>query len=151
MRRLFVTLLLGALFLPAAVYAQQTTQVHTAAPVAPPVSTAGYLFQGIFGLLVVLGLMWAAWWLVRRTGFNRAFSGVNMRVVGGLSVGNRERVMVVEIGDHWLILGVTPTQINTLATMPRQELPEGPGEAASPSFAVWLKKVMDRRNDENKS
>lgn len=145
MRRLFAVPLFGAVFLPAAVYAQ----TQAAKPVVQPVSSTGYLFQGLFGLLVVLGLMWAAWWLVRRTGFNRVFSGVNMRVVGGLSVGNRERVMVVEIGEHWLILGVTPTQINTLATMPRQELPEGAGEAASPSFAVWLKKVMDRRNGEN--
>lgn len=145
MRRLFAAPLLSAVFLPAVVYAQ----AQAAKPAVQPVSSAGYLFQGILGLLIVLGLMWAAWWLVRRTGFNRAFSGVNMRVVGGLSVGNRERVMVVEIGDHWLILGVTPTQINTLATMPRQELPEGAGEASTPSFAVWLKKVMDRRNGEN--
>lgn len=147
MRRILFAPLLGAVFLPAAVCAQ----TQATASVASPVSSAGYLFQGLFALLVVLGLMWVAWWLVRRTGFNRAFSGVNMRVVGGLSVGNRERVMVVEIGDHWLILGVTPNQINTLATMPRQELPEGVEEAASPSFAVWLKKVMDRRNDENKA
>lgn len=145
MRCLFAAPLLGAILLPAVVYAQ--TQV--AKPAVQPVSSAGYLFQGIFGLLLVLGLMWAAWWLVRRTGFNRAFSGVNMRIVGGLSVGNRERVMVVEVGDHWLVLGVTPTQINTLATLPKQELPEGTEEAIKPSFAVWLKKVMDRRNGEN--
>lgn len=129
-----------------AAYAQVES---TAKPVAPPVSMTGYLLQGIFGLLVVLGLMWGAWWLLRRTGFNRSMSGVKMKVVGGISIGTRERVMVVEVGEHWLILGVTPNQINTLATMPKRELPEGAEGAASPNFADWLKKVMDQRKSGN--
>lgn len=145
MRSFFTAFLLFAATLPGA-YAQ----VQSAArPVAQPVSTTGYLLQGIFGLLVVLGLMWGAWWLIRRTGFNRTFSGVKMKVVGGLSIGSRERVMVVEIGEHWLILGVTPSQINTLATMPKQALPEGVEDAGSPPFAAWLKKTMERRKDED--
>jgi flagellar protein FliO/FliZ len=85
------------------------------------------------------------WWLIRRTGFNRTFSGVKMRVVGALSIGSRERLMVVEIGDQWLVLGVTSTQINTLATMPKQAVPEEAGESGSLPFAAWLKKTMDRQ------
>ncbi len=125
-------------------------QVQPAVKPAPePVSMTGYLLQGIFGLLIVLGLMWGAWWLLRRTGFNRSMSGVKMKVVGGISIGNRERVMIVEVGDHWLILGVTPNQINTLATMPKRDLPEETEDVNSPQFAVWLKKIMDRRKNEN--
>jgi len=140
-----------ALFLFSASVSAAHAQVQsTIQPAAQPVSTTGYLLQGIFGLLVVLGLMWGAWWLIRRTGFNRSLSGVKMKVVGGLSIGTRERVMVVEIGDHWLILGVTPSQINTLATMPKQELPEGVEDAASPPFAAWLKKTIDRQKNEDK-
>ena len=74
-------------------YAQVQTTVK---PTAEPVSMTGYLLQGIFGLLVVLGLMYGAWWILRRTGFNRDNTGVNMKVVGGISIGNRERVMIVE-------------------------------------------------------
>ncbi|MDL2284152.1 flagellar biosynthetic protein FliO [Oxalobacter sp. OttesenSCG-928-P03] len=140
-----------ALFLFAAALSAAHAQVQsTPKPPATPVSTTGYLLQGVFGLLVVLGLMWGAWWVVRRTGFNRTLSGVKMKVVGGISIGNRERIMVVEIGDHWLILGVTPSQINTLATMPKQELPEGVADANTPSFALWLKKTMDRQKNDSK-
>jgi flagellar protein FliO/FliZ len=141
-----------ALFLLAASLSAVHAQVQSAArPVAQSVSTTGYLLQGIFGLLVVLGLMGGAWWLIRRTGFNRTLSGVKMKVVGGLSIGTRERVMVVEVGDHWLILGVTPNQISTLATMPKQELPEGATDANSPPFAAWLRKTIDRQKDENRA
>jgi flagellar protein FliO/FliZ len=143
MRTLYTAFFLFTAFLSLA-----HAQVQPAAkPVVAPVSTTGYLLQGIFGLLVVLGIMWGAWWLLRRTGFNRTLSGVKMKVVGGLSIGSRERVMVVEIGEHWLILGVTPNQINTLATMPKQELPEG-ADSHSPSFATWLKKTIDRQKDD---
>lgn len=147
MRTLFTAFFLFAVTGSVA-YAQVQSTAKPAA--AAPVSTTGYLLQGIFGLLVVLGLIWGAWWLIRRTGFNRTLSGVKMKVVGGLSIGARERVMVVEIGDHWLILGVTPSQINTLATMPKQELPEGAADANSPPFAAWLKKTIERQKDENK-
>lgn len=147
MRSLFT-----ALFLFAATGSVAYAQVQPVAQsAAQPVSTTGYLLQGIFGLLIVLGLMWGAWWLIRRTGFNRNLSTAKMKVVGGLSIGTRERVMVVEIGDHWLILGVTPNQINTLATMPRQEVPEDAADASSPPFAAWLKKTIDRQKDENKA
>ena len=147
MYRFLTALLVLSTALPAA-YAQVQPAVK---PAAEPVSMTGYLLQGIFGLLIVLGLMWGAWWLLRRTGFNRAISGVKMKVVGGISIGNRERVMIVEVGDHWLILGVTPNQINTLATMPKKELPEEPMDANSPQFSVWLKKMMDRRKNENEA
>lgn len=145
--RAFIT----ALLLFAGQLSLAQAQVQPAIKASAPVSTTGYLLQGIFGLLVVLGLMWAAWWLVKRTGFSRMASGVKMKVVGGLSIGSRERIMVVEIGEQWLVLGVTATQINTLATLPKQALPEGEaGENGTPPFAAWLKKTMDRRHDENK-
>ncbi|MDR0934390.1 MAG: flagellar biosynthetic protein FliO [Burkholderiaceae bacterium] len=141
-----------AVFLFAVALSTVHAETQSAArPAASPVSTVGYLLQGIFALLVVLGLMWGAWWLIRRTGFNRKFSGVKMKVVGGLSIGSRERVMVVEIGDHWLILGVTPNQINTLATMPKQELPEDAAGTDSPPFAAWLKKTMERQKNDDKT
>ena len=126
-------------------------QVQTVSRQPSPVVHAGYMIQGIIGLMIVLGLIWGAWWIIRRTGFNRGFSGVQMKVVGGLAVGHRERVMIVEIGDQWLVLGVTPHQITTLATIPKQALPEEEGQSRSLPFAAWLKKTMDRQKNDEKS
>ena len=143
--------LAGSLFLLVSAAPAAFAQVQPVARQPSAVTHAGYMIQGIIGLMIVLGLIWGAWWIIRRTGFNRAFSGVQMKVVGGLTVGHRERVMVVEIGDMWLILGVTPHQISTLATIPKQELSEEESQARSLPFAAWLKRTMDRQKNEEKS
>ncbi|MDR1310885.1 MAG: flagellar biosynthetic protein FliO [Burkholderiaceae bacterium] len=103
------------------------------------VSTTSYLLQGVFGLLIVLGLMAGAYWLLRRIGVNRTVSGIKMKVVGGLTIGNRERVVVVEMADQWLVLGVTSSQITLLATLPRQaDNAAGESDKTGIPFASWL-------------
>ncbi|MGF6611808.1 flagellar biogenesis protein FliO [Paraburkholderia sp. WSM4175] len=41
-----------------------------------------------------------------------------MKTVGGASLGGKERVAVVEIGDTWLVLGAAPGNVRLLHTMP---------------------------------
>jgi flagellar protein FliO/FliZ len=40
-------------------------------------------------------------------------------LVGALSLGGRERIMVVEVGDQWIVVGASPGRVNALATMPK--------------------------------
>jgi len=44
-------------------------------------------------------------------------------VVAGVAVGPRERVVILELGSSWLVLGVATGQVTTLAEIPRQEMP----------------------------
>lgn len=37
-----------------------------------------------------------------------------MKVVGGVALGPRERIVLLEIGDEWLVIGIVPGQIRTL-------------------------------------
>jgi len=113
----------------------------------PPGST-GSMFQMLFGLIVVLGVMVGMVWLLKRTGVAGKPAGSVMRVVGGVSVGNRERILVVEVADEWIVVGVTPTNINALSTMPRQDAPASPqyGGSVPTNFAAWLKQTIEKRN-----
>jgi flagellar protein FliO/FliZ len=131
-----------------------TASTHAAEklPVAPPSATApsstGNVFTMIFGLLVVLAIMAAIAWLVKRTGLNNiSGSGIPLKVVGGVSVGTRERVMVVEVADQWIVVGVAPGSVNTLATLPRQEYVPAKTSPAAKDFASWLKHTLDKRHD----
>src|SRR4051794_8097677 len=83
-------------------------------------STAGSLARVLFGLVAVLALMAATAWLLRRCGASRTTGAGTIKVVGGVSVGSRERIMVVEIGGQWLVVGVAPGRINALTSMPCQ-------------------------------
>jgi flagellar protein FliO/FliZ len=105
----------------------------------------------IVGMAVVLGILAAlAWWL-KRFGPARPGASGAARIVGGISVGARERVIVVEVADQWIVVGVAPGSVNALTTMPRQELPPvatapNAGAQLPASFAGWLKHTMDKRN-----
>jgi flagellar protein FliO/FliZ len=98
--------------------------------------------QMVLGLALVLGLIILASWLLRRFGAGPAATGSLVRVVTAASVGPRERVVLVEIRDTWLVLGVAPGRINTLHRLPRQQLAQP--EMQPQGFARWLAQARRR-------
>ena len=103
------------------------------------------LLQMLFGLVVVLLLLFVSLYLLKRLTAPRGSTAGLLRVVAGTAVGTRERVVVLEVGDTWLVLGVTATQITPLTQLPRSQVPAAPA-APGKDFGGWLKQVMDRRN-----
>ena len=124
--------------------ARPAVQAPVAAGSAP--GSTGSLLQVIFGLLVVLGLLAGALWFLKRMGGGRFAPGSVVKIVGGVSVGNRERVMVVEVADQWIVIGVAPGQVSTLATLPRQDQPTAQPAPGVPNFSAWLKQTIEKRN-----
>jgi flagellar protein FliO/FliZ len=102
----------------------------------------GSLLQVSLGLGLVLAMVVGAAWLARRLGVTPGQSDGMVKIRGGAAVGQRERVVVVEIEDTWLVLGVAPGRINPLHAMPR---PEGASRAQPEpvphTFAQWLKRA----------
>lgn len=124
-------------------------------PQPAPGPSTGSLLQTIFALVLVLALLAALAWLAKRYGPKIAGGGGNLRMVGSLNIGGRERIMVVEVGDQWIVVGASPGRINALATMPKQEAASPgvqsgatlAGQAPSAtSFSDWLKQTIDKRN-----
>ncbi|OQS47855.1 flagellar biosynthetic protein FliO [Chromobacterium violaceum] len=116
------------------------------APVAAP-SPFASLLQVILGLAVVLGVIVGVAWLFKRLSGGMLGGAGRVRVVGGTMVGQKERVVIVELEGEWLVLGVTPQQVNLLSKMPRPEGAESePAEPAEP-FARWLKAALDKSRE----
>jgi flagellar protein FliO/FliZ len=101
--------------------------------------------QMILGLVLVLGLLLGTLWLLKRISQPRGAAAGLLRVVAGIAVGTRERVVILELGNSWLVLGVAPGQVSTLAEIPRQEVPTPVESTAGKDFPAWLKQVIDRR------
>lgn len=102
--------------------------------------------QMVFGLLVVLGLLLGSLWLLKRVSQPRGPVAGLMRVVAGVAVGPRERVVILELGSSWLVLGVAPGQVSTLAEIPRQEVPtSGSAPPSAKDFPAWLSQIISRR------
>jgi flagellar protein FliO/FliZ len=106
-------------------------QSAPAGPSAAPMLTA---------LVLVLALIPVAIWLLKRFGGAQPAAGAGLRVVAQLALGPRERIVVVEAGERWLVLGVTATSINRVATLPKGDA-NAPGGAAS-SFAALMARAQ---------
>jgi flagellar protein FliO/FliZ len=115
------------MFAPATASAADMNAVNHAAQMASSVGAGtavpalgvGAVLQTVFGLVVVIGLVFACAWLARRFGLQPGGGkGSLVKTVGGASLGGKERVTVVEIGDTWLVLGAAPGNVRLLHTMP---------------------------------
>jgi flagellar protein FliO/FliZ len=76
--------------------------------------SAAYLLQFSLGLVVVLLAVLALAWLLRRVGRLQSSAGGGLRTLGGLSLGPRERAVLVQVGETQLLLGVAPGRVQTL-------------------------------------
>jgi flagellar protein FliO/FliZ len=96
-----------------------TTTAHTAKPAtfgeAP--SAAGAVGGTVFALFFVLALILALAWLAKRMPGVAGASNPALRIVGSLSLGPRERVVVVDVGGTQLLLGVGAGGTRTLHTL----------------------------------
>ena len=103
-----------------------------AMPATAYAAAAGTGYGGlVLSLLGVLGVFIGLAWLARR--FLPVAGGQGMlKVVASLSVGARERVVVIELAGERLVLGVGGGQVNLLARLPAGAAPSrgtGKGEA----------------------
>ena len=77
------------------------------------IDTGQYL-QMILALAFIVGLIFAVAWLMRRMGNLPTSSRGALKVLTGISIGQRERVVLMQAGKTQLLLGVAPGQIRTL-------------------------------------
>lgn len=77
-------------------------------------STAGNVVSMLGSLALVVALIFALAWLARKLQGLRAVRGDLLQVTGGVSVGGKERVVIVKAGaDHFLV-GVAQGQVSLL-------------------------------------
>ncbi|MDQ2695578.1 MAG: flagellar biosynthetic protein FliO [Pseudomonadota bacterium] len=93
------------------------------------------LLDMTLGLAVVLAAIAAAAWLVRRLAPWQAAQGA-VRVLGGVTLGSRERVVLVQVEDVRLLLGIAPGRVQTLHVFPpAPRTPAGGPAAAREEYA----------------
>ena len=83
------------------------------AGVGSPMSFS-YVVQILISFLVVIGFIFVMAWLVRRTGRFGYGTGQVIKIISSISLGMREKILVVEVGGENIVVGVAPGQIRTL-------------------------------------
>jgi len=97
--------------------------------------------QIITALAGVIALIVAVSWVMRRMGNVTGQRNEKLNVVAALSMGARERVVLLQVGEQQLLLGVAPGRIQTLHVLD-QPLDIGSSSHPVSVFQDRLKKIM---------
>ena len=98
--------------------------------------TGDYLLQVVGSFVLVICVLLAVLLLLKR--FNGAGSprSGQMRVIASLGLGQRERAVLIEVGNEQFLVGVAPGSVNMLHALPDSVRPGI--DSPRPSFTdVW--------------
>lgn len=73
-----------------------------------------YFGQIVLSLVLVLLIIFISAWLLRRYGRFPGVAEGNLKVLGALSVGQRERILLLQVGEDQILVGVTSSRISRL-------------------------------------
>lgn len=96
------------------------------------------LLQVVSALAIVLALIVGTSWLLHKLRSQALGHGQLIHIESSVSVGTRERVVLIEVAGKWILVGVTPGHINTLMRL--NESPHKVPTSGEPAVAAksWL-------------
>jgi flagellar protein FliO/FliZ len=109
---------------------------------AREVMDGGFMLQFLAGLAIVLASIVGLAWLMKRAGGLRASAHGTLRVIDGIALSARERIVLVQVGDTQVLLGVAPGRVNRVHVLDEKVAVSAPAETAQVNFAARLKHAM---------
>ncbi|AZE90492.1 flagellar biosynthetic protein FliO [Pseudomonas orientalis] len=117
---------------------------------APAVgSVGGQLTQLLLGLLLVIGLIFVLAWLMRRVQRIGPGNAQVIELVGSRALGPRDRLVLVQVGEEQILLGITPGRITPLHVL-KTPVDAAKTEAATPEFAQRLMELLGKDQKDKK-
>jgi flagellar protein FliO/FliZ len=106
------------------------------------------------GLVIVLSIFFVCVWALRKLNTSAANGAEKMRIVDGIPLGLREKIILLQVGKKQLILGITPGRIETLHVLEGDDcLIKEPTMTTETSngFAQKLLQAISARPEYNRS
>jgi flagellar protein FliO/FliZ len=110
-------------------------------PLVEPVLSTTNLLETAAGLALVLLLILGLAWLVRRFGRFPGLAHGAVRVIGGVSLGPREKAILLSVQGMRLLIGVAPGNIRTLYVIGEETRQAEVDASASTVFSKTLQGV----------
>jgi flagellar protein FliO/FliZ len=142
------------LALALALGAMRIASAAAAAPFAAPgaqssASAGGGMLRVTLALILVLAAVFATGWFVRRVRGLSGASSTGLEVLAQVTLGARERAVLIRVGERQILLGVAPGNVRTLhvlepgaAVAPTSIMP--PDAALRPTFKSLLLKSLGK-------
>lgn len=117
---------------------QATILQPSAVPGSPLLQVSGALF-GIIAFILI------AAWLAKRFGLaGKTVAARGLKVSASTSLGPRERVVIVDVEDARLVLGITASNISVLHKLPPAPVPVDESAEAPADFQSVMKSLLKR-------
>ena len=107
-----------------------------------PVSPS-YLMKLTAGLLAVVIIIFFFAWLMKRLKLTQHSRGGLLQIIAGLSVGTRDRIVLLQVGDEQILIGLSPGRMEKLHTL-KQPLAVEESEVVLAPFAQKINDLMGK-------
>ncbi len=104
---------------------------------------AAHYVQMLLGMLAVIAMIYGCAWLVKRLNGGGFAQAARMRVLSGLSLGTRERIVLVDVAGTQMLLGVAPGRVTRLHVFDEQVMPLEQQDL-TPDFANKFKSALSQ-------
>ncbi len=96
-----------------------------------------------------MALLIGAAWFAKKLSGGRGFGQSGIKVIGGVVLGPRERIVLLEIGQERLVIGIVPGQIRTLHRLAAASESTEPTQVSLPEkpFKQWLQTFIEQRKN----
>ena len=129
-------------FCASVLYAAPDKTVNPASPpVTDPVGVGDFV-QVFFGLAIIVIAIFAMAWIIKRTGYVNTRANGQLKIIGGLSLTQRERLLLVQVGEKQILIGVTPGRISTLHELEQSIDLSADEKPQTDSFAHKLQSLL---------
>ncbi len=99
-------------------------------------------------LLLVLGIFFFFLWVLRKSGALPLTRETQViQIIGGLSLGMREKLILIQVGKKQVLLGLTPGKIERLLVLEGDDVFVAPAKEAGQEFATKLQQILSMRHD----
>lgn len=110
--------------------------------------SSNHLMHWSIGLIAVLILFFMFIWVIKKIGVIPGYQRENMKVISAITLGMREKLLLVEVGEKQLVLGITPGSINNLLVLEGDErlMHNDKTYSGGSEFSQKLKQLMSGSN-----
>jgi flagellar protein FliO/FliZ len=121
-----------------------------AVPVEPTaLSSSSATLKTLLSLILIVTLLLGCAWLMRRFGMTRHARTRRLQIIDQLSLGTRERAVLIRVSDQEILLGIAPGSVRTLLVVPADALPEAlpdgePGLPDNSNNPTSFKQILRR-------
>lgn len=130
---------------PVIPFYEKSNSPQTDGKPTPKVGSGSHLLNVTLGLMAIIGLIFALSLFVRRFGSGTFSANTQLKIISSMPLGTRERIVLIDAGGQQLLLGITPTNINTLHVFAEPIVVDNKPEAQS-DFSQKLMAILQQKS-----